>query len=84
MIWDDSIDKKDWLINSGMWGFWDYETYKNVNHYDVIIVNRPKGYYSVSIHLMFWDEEPGAYWKNGKTRIDFVVLLKYHADEKQT
>ena len=51
MIWDDSIDKKDWLINSGIWELWDYETYKNVNHYDVIIVNRLK---DIIVSLFIW------------------------------
>ena len=53
---------------------------------DAIIIDLPEGYYSVSVFLLAWDEEPGAYCKNGEISpnalSDFVVVLKSNAEEK--
>ena len=164
-----NVYRKDLTTGSGMWGLWDYETYKEVNDYEkweplfcededikkqiakkafvpiyifedgcraftlkidcelsereqkyvcvksekylfysngksvlsgidaintnlseeeAIIFDLPKGFYEVSIFLLSWDEEPGAYLEDGSVNpnalSDFVVVLKSNADENQT
>lgn len=58
-----------------------------VKENEAIIFDLPKGYYSVSIYLIDWDKEPGAYLENGNVSpnalSDFVILLKSNADESK-
>lgn len=60
----------------------------NVKSEEAIIFDLPKGYYSVSVFLLSWDEEPGAYLDNGQISpnalSDFIVLVKSDADENKT
>lgn len=54
---------------------------------EAIVFDIPKGYYSVSVYLLSWDEEPGAYLENGDISpdalSDFVVLVRADADIKK-
>lgn len=60
----------------------------NVAEDEAIIFDIPKGFYEVSIFLLSWDEEPGAYLENGSVNpnalSDFVVVLKSNANEKES
>lgn len=59
-----------------------------VTEAEAMIFDLPKGYYSVSVYLLSWDEEPGAYLENGdispNALSDFVILLKSNADTDKT
>lgn len=54
---------------------------------EAIIFDLPKGYYSATVYLLSWNEEPGAYLEDGNISpnalSDFVVLLKSNADENK-
>lgn len=58
-----------------------------VTENEAIIFDIPKGYYGVSVYLLSWDEEPGAYPEDGTVSphalSDFVVLLRPNADENK-
>lgn len=60
----------------------------NVAEDEAIIFDIPKGFYEVSIFLLSWDDEPGAYLENGSVNpnalSDFVVVLKSNANEKES
>lgn len=51
---------------------------------NVIELNLTEGYYSVSVYLLVWDEEPGAYMENGEISpdalSDFVIIIKSNAN----
>lgn len=55
---------------------------------EAILMDLPEGYYSVSVYLLSWDEEPGAYLEDEKVSpdalSDFVVLLRSNADKAGT
>ncbi|MDO5405963.1 MAG: hypothetical protein Q4F28_01370 [Eubacteriales bacterium] len=55
---------------------------------EAIIFDLPEGYYSVTIYLLSWDDEPGAYLENGEINpnalSDFVIILKSNADKNKT
>ena len=50
----------------------------------MIELNLPEGYYSVSVYLLAWDEELGAYMENGEISpdalSDFIVVIKSDAN----
>lgn len=54
---------------------------------EAIVVDLPEGFYSSTVFLLAWDEEPGAYCKNGEISPnalpDFVVVLKSNAEENK-
>lgn len=60
----------------------------DVSENDAIIFDLPKGFYSVSVYLIAWDDEPGAYLEDGSVSPDalpdFIVILKSNADENAT
>lgn len=42
---------------------------------EAMIFDLPKGYYSVSVYLLGWDEEPGHIWKMEiSVRMPFQIL----------
>lgn len=57
---------------------------QKINPDKVLILDMPEGYYSVKVHLLSWDEEPGAYLDNGDVSpdalSDFVIIIKSDAD----
>lgn len=54
---------------------------------EAIMIDLPEGYYSVSVFMIDWSEEPGAYLENGNISpnalSDFIVLLKSNADKNK-
>lgn len=58
----------------------------NINN-DVMEINLPEGNYSVSVYLLAWDEELGAYLENGEVSPnalpDFVLIVNSNADSNK-